>query len=186
MKNAVFLSLVMSLSLCLHAQTKPTDLDKSPMDMSYFPANYPISKMKGQIPGEPSLRVIYSRPQKKNRAIFGGEVKYNEVWRLGANEATEIEFFKPAKFGTKKIAKGRYSLFCVPTENKWTIILNSDVYSWGSFTYRNEKDIAKVDVPVLKNDDTVEAFTMYFQPSKLGTNLVILWDDVKVNVPITF
>lgn len=172
--------------LSSQAQQKPTDLDKSPLDMSYFPSNYPILKMKGQGSEEPILRLLYSRPQKKNRTIFGGEVKYNEVWRLGANETTEIEFFKPVKFGAKKIAKGRYSLFCLPTENKWTIILNKDVYSWGSFTYKPEKDVARLDVAATKNTESIEAFTMYFEPIKDGSQLVIMWDDVRVNVPIQF
>jgi hypothetical protein len=142
--------------------------------------------MKGQVPQEPSIRLIYSRPQKKNRDIFGGEVKYNEIWRLGANETTEIEFFKNAKIGNKKINKGRYSLFCIPTENRWTIIMNKDVYSWGSFTYKSEKDVARVDVPAQKNQEIVESFTMFFEPAKDGAQLIILWDDVKVSVPISF
>jgi hypothetical protein len=186
MKRIIFYCIFITLSLCTQAQTKPTDLDKSPMDMAYFPSNYPILKMKGQGGQEPAIRLIYSRPQKKNRNIFGDEVKYNEVWRLGANETTEIEFFKNAKIGNKKINKGRYSLFCVPTENKWTIVLNKDVYSWGSFTYKSDKDVARVDVPTQRNSDVVEAFTMYFEPSKEGTNLIVLWDDIKVSVPISF
>lgn len=185
MKTLLYFLLI-CVSLSANAQTKPTDLDKSPMDMSYYPANFPIIKMKGQATPEPSARVIYSRPQKKNRDIFGGEVKYNEVWRLGANETTEIEFFRPAKVGGKKIAKGRYSIFCIPSENKWTLILNNDLYSWGSFSYKPEKDVARVEVPSQKNGESVEAFTMYFEPVKTGAQLVILWDDVKVSMPITF
>ena len=186
MRRALFLLVFAAFGNCLHAQTRPTELDKSPMDMSYFPANYPILKMKGQGGDEPSARIIYSRPQKKNREIFGGEVKYNEVWRLGANETSEIEFFRSAKVGTKKIAKGRYSIFCIPTENNWTIILNKDLNSWGSFTYKSEKDVVRIEVPVQKNIEITEAFTMFFEPIKLGTQLVVLWDDVKVNVPIMF
>lgn len=186
MKRLIFYCFFVVVSISTQAQTKPTDLDKSPLDMSYYPANYPILKMKGQAAQEPSARVLYSRPQKKNRDIFGGEVKYNDVWRLGANEATEIEFFKNAKVGGKKIAKGRYSLYCIPTENRWTIIFNNDVHSWGSFTYKSEKDVARIDVPAQRNSENVEAFTMYFDPIKTGANLVILWDDVRVNVPISF
>ena len=186
MKKILALFVFVTSSVCLQAQTKPTELDKSPMDMSYFPANYPILKMKGQGGDQPLIRIIYSRPQKKNREIFGGEVKYNEVWRLGANEASEIEFFKNAKLGSKKLTKGRYSIFCIPTENNWVIILNKDLNSWGSFTYKSEKDVVRIEVPVQKNTEVTEAFTMFFEPIKLGAQLVLLWDDVKVNVPITF
>src|SRR4051794_17503416 len=122
MKKLVFLAVFTALSQLVMAQQKPTDLDKSPLDVSYYPPNYPILKMRGQAKGDALARIIYSRPQKKGREIFGQEVKYNELWRLGANEATEIEFFKNATVSGKKILKGRYTLYCVPVENKWTII----------------------------------------------------------------
>jgi len=178
------LSLLIALSFAtvVSAQQKPTDIDKSPLDISYYPANYPILKMRGQTNEEPFARVIYSRPQRKGREIFGGEVKFNEVWRFGANEATELELFKPAKIGNKKIPKGRYTLYCIPTENKWTIILNKDNYSWGSFTYKAEKDVARVEVPVQKNNEDVEAFTLYFDQNSLN----MLWEDLKVSLPISF
>jgi hypothetical protein len=137
--------------------------------------------MRGQVTDEPYARVLYSRPQKKGRVIFGGEVKYNEVWRLGANEATEMEFYKNAKINGKKIPKGKYTLFCIPSENKWSIIVNKDNHSWGSFIYNADKDVARIDVPVQRNNEMVEAFTMYFE----GSNLVIMWDEIKVNVPVS-
>ena len=163
-------------------QAKPTDLDKSPMDVSYFPRNYPQLKMRGQVTGEPSARILYSRPQKKGRAIFGEEVKFNEVWRLGANESTELELFKNATIGGKKIAKGRYSVYCMPTETKWTIILNKDNYSWGSFKYQADKDVARIEVPVQKNEDNVEALTMYFE----NNNWIIQWANYKAAIPVIF
>lgn len=164
------------------AQQKPTDIDKSPLDVSYYPANFPILKMRQQANGEPSARILYSRPQLKGRNIFGGEVKYNEVWRLGANEATELELFKNAVIGGKKIPKGRYTLYCIPTENKWTLIINKDNYSWGSFIYKSDKDVARIDVPVQKITEPVEALTIYFENS----SLVVMWDTIKVNVPVSF
>ncbi|HKG67898.1 MAG TPA: DUF2911 domain-containing protein, partial [Segetibacter sp.] len=166
----------------LMAQPKPTDLDKSPMDISYYPENYPILKMRAQANGEPLARIIYSRPQLKGRDIFGQEVKYNQVWRLGANEATELELFKNATIGGKRIPKGRYVLYCIPTEKKWTIIVNKDNYSWGSFTYKSDKDVARIDVPVQKNDAITEALTIYFEKS----NLILLWENIKASVPVSF
>ncbi|MCW3113304.1 MAG: hypothetical protein JWR18_1700 [Segetibacter sp.] len=182
MKKLLFLLGFVLAGHILMAQPKPTELDKSPMDVTYFPPNYPIAKMRGQANGEPAARVLYSRPQKKGREIFGGEVKYNEVWRLGANEATEIELFKNATVGGKKIPKGRYTLFCIPTENKWTIVLNKDNYSWGSFAYKAEKDVARIDVPVQKTADNVEALSMYFDNNALN----IQWENLKVAVPVAF
>lgn len=169
----------------LTAQQKPTDIDKSPMDMSYWPANYPISKMRGQVAEDPTARLIYSRPYKKGRNIFGSEVKYSEIWRFGANEASEVEFFKNVKVGGKKLAKGRYTIYCIPTENKWTVIFNKDLNTWGSFTYSSDKDVLRVDVPVQKNSEIVEALTMYFDTTGNATSLQIQWDDLKVSVPVS-
>lgn len=182
MKKMIFVLAFVLAGKLLTAQPKPADLDKSPMDVSYDPTNYPILKMQGKANAEPFARLIYSRPQKKGREIFGGEVKYNEVWRLGANEATELELFKNAVIGGKKIAKGRYTLYCIPTETKWTIIISNDNYKWGSFTYKNDKDVARIDVPVTKNSDITEALTMYFDNNKL----VMMWDYAKAEVPISF
>jgi hypothetical protein len=167
---------------CLFAQQKPTELDKSPLDVSYFPANFPILKMKSQVGAAPLARVLYSRPQKKGRNIFGEEVKYNEIWRMGANEASEFELFKDARIGGKKLAKGRYSIFCIPTESKWTIIFNKDNFSWGSYSYQPDKDVARIEVPVKKAEEPIEALTMYFE----NNNWNIMWDGLKVEVPISF
>ncbi len=169
----------------LSAQQKPTDLDQSPMDMSYWPANYPILKMRGQINSEPIARVIYSRPLKKGRTIFGSEVRYNEVWRMGANEATEIEVFRNVKVGGKRLLKGRYTMFCIPVQSKWTVIFNKDLNTWGSFTYRPEKDAVRVEVPAHANSQTVEALTMYFEGSSNTSNMHVQWDNMKAAIPFS-
>ncbi len=180
--------LILTLSLFLgitgFAQPKPTELDKSPMDMSYWPANYPILKMSGKAKDLPIARIIYGRPMKNGRVIFGGIIQYGEMWRLGANEATEIETFKTLKIAGKTLAKGRYTVYCLPTENKWTIIINKDNFCWGNFTYDIKKDLIRSEIDVEKNTESVEAFTMYFDDTKNGANLIFLWDDIKTSLPI--
>ena len=175
----------MAIASSLWAQPKPTEMDKSPMDMSYWPANYPLLKMKGMAKDQPIARVIYGRPLKGGRTIFGGIIKYNELWRLGANEATEIEFFKNVKIAGKLVAKGRYTFYCLPTEKKWTLILNKDNFCWGNFTYDGKKDLLRTDVDIEKNTENVEAFTIYFDDIKNGANMVILWDEIKSVLPIS-
>ncbi|GAC1525456.1 MAG: hypothetical protein NVS3B15_00570 [Sediminibacterium sp.] len=182
--RAIALLPFLFLALNVWAQQKPTELDKSPMDMSYWPDNYPILRMQGKANDQPVARLIYSRPFKNGRTIFGGILKYNDLWRLGANESTEIEFFKNVKIRGKLVPKGRYTLYCIPTENKWTIIVNRDNYCWGSFAYDSKKDVLRTDIVVEKNTETVEAFTMYFEETKNGANMIILWDDVKAIMPI--
>jgi hypothetical protein len=173
------------LSLSLFAQQKPTDLDKSPLDVSYCPSNYPILKMNGKVKDEPVARVIYSRPQKLGREIFGNIVSYNQVWRLGANEATEIEFFRNVKINGKTIAKGRYTIYAVCTDTVWTLILNSEKDVWG-LLYNSKKDVYRTTVHVQKNNQPVEIFTMFFEDMQGGTVLNILWDTIKVELPIKF
>ena len=93
-------------------ETADPPLDKSAMDMSYFPPEYPQLKMGGKAKGDPVIRIIYSRPHKDHRKILGDVVQLNAPWRLGANEATEIEFFRdvvipnPIGITTRAIALG--------------------------------------------------------------------------------
>jgi len=182
----LFLALALFTSILVNAQQKPTDLDKSPMDMSYWPSNFPMLKLSGKASGEPFARVIYGRPQKNGRTLFGDIVQYNTIWRLGANEATEIEFFVPVKIEGKLVPKGRYTLYSIPNESNWILILNTDNFSWGNFSYNAKKDLLRVQVPVIKTMDTTEAFTLYFEETNLGAGLIILWDQVKVMLPISF
>ncbi|MES2777128.1 MAG: DUF2911 domain-containing protein [Bacteroidota bacterium] len=178
---AVVMAMMLAITM-VKAQMQPTELDKSPMDISYSPNAFPIMKFQGKATGTPNARVMYSRPQKRGRTIFGGEVKYDEAWRLGANENTEIELFKDGTIGGKKIAKGRYSMFCIPTADSWTIIINKDLDNWGNFNYDSKKDLLRFSVPVQKTD-LVENFTIYFD---ISNNLLIMWDDVKVSIPMSF
>jgi hypothetical protein len=159
-------------------------LDKSPMDMAYFPNDYPLQKTQNKVIAAPLVRVIYSRPQKDNRVIFGDLIEYDKVWRLGANEATEIEFFKDAVIGGKKIIKGRYTLYAIPSAAKWTIIINRDTDSWGAFVYDQKKDALRTDVPVQNLVTPMEVLSMNFIKTEKGTSLVMAWDNASVSLPI--
>jgi hypothetical protein len=168
------------------AKPRITLLDKSPMDMTYFPNDYPLLRVQNKTADPLVARIIYSRPQKNNREIFGELIPYNEIWRLGANEATEIQFFQDVHIGGKKLPKGRYTMYAVPTEEKWTIIFNKDTDIWGAFKYNEKADLLRVDVPVQKQATISEAFTMDFAPSDKGADLQISWDDVSVVLPVVF
>jgi hypothetical protein len=145
------------------AQSKPVSMDKSPMDMAYYPTDYPVLKIQDKAPGPLVARAIYSRPQKNGRKLFGELVEYGKVWRLGANEATEIEFFQDVKIDNKKIKKGRYTMYALVDTDKWTIILNKETDTWGAFRYDPSKDVVRTTVPVEKQSDVTEAFSMEFE-----------------------
>ncbi|MEG9328590.1 Protein of unknown function [Salinimicrobium catena] len=148
-------------------------LDVSPLDVILF---------RGEN-NEPFARVLYSRPQTRDREIFGKLVPYGEVWRTGANEATEITLYQDMMVSGKKIKKGTYTLFTIPKENEWTIILNNSTNIWGAYDYQVEKDVARITVPVKKAKAPIEALSMSFEPIDNGAKLYIGWDDRYVEVP---
>lgn len=187
MKKAIGLLVLFQLFFtCLIAQTALPPVDKSPMDISYYPNNYPVLKIQDKITEPLTARVVYSRPQKAGRPIFGSLVKYGEIWRLGANEATEIEFFKNVRIGGKKINKGRYTLYAIANENSWTMMINKDTDTWGSFKYNASKDVVRAVVNTQKTDMVIESLAMVFEKTSTGCNLVIAWDNTRVALPITF
>jgi hypothetical protein len=160
-------------------------IDTSPMDMAYFPVNYPVLKIQDKASEPLVARVIYSRPQKAGRAVFGSLIEYGKVWRLGANEATEVELYRDVKIKDKKLAKGRYTLYAIPTATQWTLIFNKDTDIWGAFKYDESKDVLRVDVPVQKSTAVAEAFSIQFLKSAAGADMVMAWDEAMVTLPVS-
>lgn len=160
-------------------------VDVSPMDMSYFPVDYPKLKMADDKTAPPIARVIYSRPHLGKRHLFRDLLKYEENWRLGANEATEIDFYKPVTIEGKKIATGRYILYAVPHPDKWTIVLNSNIDTWG-LQQDTARDVQRFDIPVITNQPMLEYFTIVFEKTATGANLIIGWETILAKLPISF
>ncbi|MEZ4792966.1 MAG: DUF2911 domain-containing protein [Gelidibacter sp.] len=150
------------------------DLDISPMDAATFPGNYKVS--------DKLIKVIYSRPQLKGRTL-SKLAPNDEVWRTGANEAAEITFYEPMMFGNTKLKPGSYSLFTIPGEKEWTVILSSDLNVWGAYTYDKANDVARLTVPVQKAKKPIEAFSIVFDESKTGATMYLGWADVVIAVP---
>ena len=184
-KTSVLICLIISFSFSFAQSVKLPEVDKSPMDVSYYPNNYPILKIQNRATEPLVVRILYSRPQRQGRKVFGELVEYGKVWRLGANEATEIEFYKDVKIGDKKVSKGRYTLYAIASENVWTMILNKDTDTWGAFKYDSKKDVLRTDVVAQKTDEVVESMSMFFEKSASGISLIIAWEQVKVALPIT-
>ena len=180
MKKVFFSSLALSAILLGNVNAGQTVRDVIHIDYPVLPfQESPRMKAQGK-----DVSVSYGQPSKKNRKIFGELVPYGQVWRTGANEATEITFATDAQFGGKEIKAGTYSLFTIPGETEWTVILNPTLKQWGAFGYDKikDKDALKVTVPSKKTDSTVEKFTMTFNEENA---LVMEWDDTQVEVPIT-
>jgi Protein of unknown function (DUF2911) len=159
-------------------------VDVSPMDVSYFPVDYPIEHMYNRVANPLVARIVYSRPHRQGRVVFGSLLKYGEPWRLGANEATEIEFFRQVEIEGRKLGKGKYTMYAIPFDGRWTIVFNSNTDIWG-LVPDNSKDVMKIDIPVQTTNNPVEYFSMVFQDSEKGADLVMAWDSIVAKLPIT-
>jgi hypothetical protein len=133
------------------------------------------------------VKVVYSQPHKRGREVFGNLVPYGQLWRMGANEATEITLTKDMLINNQIVKAGTYSLFSIPEKEKWTIILNSEPGLWGSYNYNEKFDVMRFDVPVqITNNVNYEPFTLQFDQKNELADLLILWDNIKVSIPIKF
>lgn len=136
-----------------------------------------------------NVKVVYSRPFKKGRLIFGEEkdnalVPHGKYWRLGANEATEITFSKEVNFAGKPVPAGRYRMYAVPQAETWEVSLNSELGKFGYFEPNYALDVVKVKVPVATAPTETEQLTIDFDPDSTGINMNVLWDKTLVRIPI--
>ncbi|OBQ55963.1 DUF2911 domain-containing protein [Tamlana sp. s12] len=177
MKNSTFISslafaCLLFLSTNVNAQ-KFAKLDKSPLDVTAYPTS---NKEPNKL-----IKVVYSRPQLKGREL-SKLAPNDKVWRTGANEAPVITLYKDMKIDGKAIKAGEYSLFTIPGEKTWTIILSKDINVWGAYAYNEANDVVRVKADVSTAKDAVEAFSMAFDEN--GT-LFLAWDKTRVSVPFT-
>lgn len=178
MKKNVFviavLAMVLMFSQEMSAQ-KFAKLDKSPMDAAAYPTSYKESNKM--------VKITYSRPQLKGRAV--SELAPNDkVWRTGANEAPEITFYKDVTFGGKAVKAGTYSLFTIPSDNEWTVILSTAKNVWGSYFYKESEDVVRVKGAVSKTAEPIEAFSIAFDGSDSDVKMYFGFGDVLVTVPV--
>jgi hypothetical protein len=139
-----------------------------------------------QFVGVTEISIDYSSPGVKGRKIWGGLVPYGEVWRTGANEATEITITKAIKIAGNTLKAGTYTLFTIPHEDRWTIILNSELGQWGAYNYNEKFDVLRFDIPTTTIETVYEPFTIGFDQKARSADLVMMWDRTKVTIPIDF
>lgn len=166
------LALTIAFTSNLRAQEFP-GLDKSPLDLAIYPGKEP----------EKVVRVIYSRPQLKGRSL-ADLAPDGKVWRTGANESTEITFYKDVTFGGAAVPAGTYSLFSIPGASEWTVILNKNLNQWGAYGYDAGADLVRVTAPATMAGESLEAFSIAFQEGGDGVKMVMAWDKTRVSVPI--
>ncbi len=134
--------------------------------------------------GLTDITVTYSRPLVNKRKIFGDTIKYNEVWRAGANDNTVFEVTDPVTVEGKPLAAGKYGLHMIPGTDSWTVIFSTDSTSWGSFTYDQKEDALRVTVKP-RTVELREALTYEFDtPQPESVELAMVWEKVAVPVRI--
>jgi hypothetical protein len=135
------------------------------------------------------VTVSYSRPYKKGRVIFdeeskGALVPYNQYWRLGASDATEISFNRDVSFAGKSVKAGTYRMYAVPGLTEWQVILNSELNKSGAEIPNHTMDVLTVAVPSAAAPTTSEQFTIELEEDGPGAKMNFVWDQTKVSVPI--
>ena len=175
MKKIIILH-IFTFSFFMQAQSF-RGLVKSPLDMVNFPASSQVQ--------EKVLRVLYSRPQLKSRNLKT-LIPNGKLWRTGANESTEITFFKDVEIDSKTVTSGRYTLYTIPDETTWTIILNKKVNTWGAYAYDSSQDLLRVKVPVEYSDENLEAFSITIKGKGSSAFLHMGWDNLRVKLPMDF
>lgn len=164
--------------------TAPTEAKKDSV-VTPRPRTSPIAVASFKKPSI-YIKAVYGQPMKRGREVFGDLEPYGQVWRTGANEATEITTTKDVRVGNKTLKAGTYTLFSVPEKDKWKIIFNSDLGQWGAFKYDPTKDVLITEVPVTQSAELYEAFTIKFDETRTGADMMMAWDKTKVLVPLTF
>lgn len=132
------------------------------------------------------VKITYGQPQKRGREIFGKLVPYDQVWRTGANEATELTVTKNMQINGTLLKAGTYSVFTIPQKDKWTVIINSEVGLWGAYNYNSKLDVMRFDVPVAIADMVYESFTLEFNHRNELADLLLFWDKTKISIPFKF
>jgi len=175
--NKIFITTVMVCALLSSALTsaqKFDQIDEDPMDITYLTT--------GKTP-KPLIKVVYGRPQKKQPNVFGEQIPYDEIWRTGANEATEVKFYSDILFGNKLVKAGTYVLHTIPGEKEWTIILNSNTDTWGAFFYDDSKDVVRIKVPANETEE-IDVFSIGFTNNFKDSYMVLAWDSTRIDIPL--
>jgi hypothetical protein len=137
----------------------------------------PPAKAEATLDGK-KVTIDYSAPSKRNRVIMGGLVPYGQVWRTGANAATTLTTEADLMIGTLHIPKGTYTIYSIPGEKEWTLIVNKQTGQWGT-SYDAAQDLGRVKMTVAPVKDTVETFVIGIDKA-----LTLTWENTRASVPI--
>ena len=182
----LFIALLVSTDISAQ-ELKFPKLDPSPMDAAHYPRRAAFQNyLDADDPDRTQkIKVLYCRPNKKGREIFGKLEPFGKDWRLGANEATEVTFFQPVEIAGTTVPSGTYTMFAELQPDHWIIKISSERFIGGSKNRDVTKDIAHAKVALTKMPDVREEFTIGFQKVDEGNvNMLFEWDKTRATLPI--
>ena len=144
----------------------------------------PHEEVSAAINGK-KITISYGRPYKKGRVIFGGLEPWGKVWRTGADEATTLTTDGDLMIGPLHVIAGTYSLFTIPNEKEWTLVLNKTAKQWGAFKYDQSADYGRAAMSVAKTKEPVEQLTITLE--KKGDHqaaLKVMWDETAASIDV--
>jgi hypothetical protein len=145
----------------------------------------PPAKAECKLSGGKTVAVDYSSPRAKGRKIFGGLVPYGQVWRAGANESTSFVTTGDINVGGKTVPAGKYTIFAIPAEDKWTLVISKKTGEWGTAYPGPENDLGRIDMKASKTSAPVENFTIAFDQTGNGCTMRMEWENTRASVDIT-
>ena len=183
--NSLFYALLISGSMCLYSCDPPAQegdtTEETEMTETREERVSPLRTAQGTVNGK-EVRIQYGAPSVKDRTVWGDMVPYNEVWRTGANEATNVEFTQDVTVQGRALPAGRYSLFTIPQPSgPWTVIFNSE---WdlehGHFQYKEENDVLRVEVNPIKGQDHQEQLEIKVEEP----GIIIRWEEMRLPIEV--
>jgi hypothetical protein len=128
------------------------------------------------------ISVNYSSPRMRGRKIFGDLVPFGEVWRVGADDATSFVTTTDVTAGGKTIPAGRYTMFALPTPNKWTLIISKQIGEWGIPYPGAQFDFARMEMKVSKLSAPLQNFTISFDASGSSCTMKFDWETTRASI----
>lgn len=171
---ATGVSLVMLIAVLGMAQQPPQDKSKR----SSPPGTAEVTLKNKEI------TIDYSRPSLKGRKVGQELAPYGKVWRTGANEATALNTAIDLNIGGARVPAGKYTLYTLPSEGTWKLIINKQTGQWGT-QYDESQDLARVDMKKTALPQSVEQFTISFdKKSENMADLNLDWENTRVSVAV--
>lgn len=130
------------------------------------------------------ISITYGRPYIRGRKIMGGLVPYGRVWRTGADEATMLVTDKALMFGTARVPAGTYTLYTLPGEKQWKLIVNRETGQFGT-DYNQQRDLVRIDMQVGSTNAPVDQLTLMITDTSAGGELKLRWERAELTVPFT-